>query len=481
MHDPLSHELISIEAKNLSPEDRTRLADHIATYKQIYNVFTQVEIQALEDLSLSSLKIERIDETIAKIHRTIRAESGLAWDSVVASRIGCDKKQFAGPKSQPQWAAVRTSQLAREIAARWQQFAEFVACGKKHLIPLDLILDILNYEGHSHRLDSLDARALWLASRFLAHNSRKHEFVTLWLKINKIRDTATTVALLDDLTSQWPDQAAADSELHAHALARANFWLNHAQALEADSIAEKQAFLESFQGSRQSREQLRFQQSCRRHEVAQNSRLRRLIERLLKSREVKSSAKSTARSAFSSGSSFIAGSNESEHCNYLESLPVKVSDCLTPEPVTSAETQTVTTHEKQSDIEPQPRKSRFSDAEKKEILDAVDEYVKSFPVHVRNSPEFEARVNDPWFMVEAANARRIKNEQADGPLLLSSEIPIDTGPITFAHLGSKAVKGPHVKDQAKAGKSESVKELPRRMFKRDRTRGRPLTDEKVVK
>ncbi|MFM7130414.1 MAG: hypothetical protein ACKO0V_13765, partial [bacterium] len=81
MPDAFSQDLISIEAKNLSPEDRLRLADHIAAYRHIYNAVTYFEDQTLEDLAVSSLKIERIDETVCKIQRSIRAESRLAWDS----------------------------------------------------------------------------------------------------------------------------------------------------------------------------------------------------------------------------------------------------------------------------------------------------------------------------------------------------------------------------------------------------------------
>ncbi|MFM7316081.1 MAG: hypothetical protein ACKO5E_03980 [bacterium] len=472
MPDAFSQDLISIEAKNLSPEDRLRLADHIAAYRHIYNAVTYFEDQTLEDLAVSSLKIERVDETVCKIQRSIRAESRLAWDSVVASRIASDKKQFSSHKSQPQWAGVRTSQLALEIAGRWEQFADYVARGKKHLIPLDQFIAILDHEGLSHRLEAMDTKALWLTARFLAHNSRKSHFVELWLKIKKIRDASTVVEQLNDLTDALPDQAAVDHELHAHATARATFWREHAQALEADTDAEKQAFLESYQGSRQSREQLRFQLSCRRFEVAHNTRLRRVIERLIKSRESKLTGKSRNRSTSASIFDDVNASG-SENRDEIDKTYATVSDNLCPESADSTDMQIVSTDAKPVEVPDRPRKSRFSDADTQAIQDAIDKYVATLPEHERNAPDFEARKNDPWFMVEATNAMRIQSKKANTPLLMPSEIALDTGPITFAHLESKAPKGPHFKDLTRPEKPVAVRELPRRLFRKDRARGRP--------
>lgn len=74
---------------------------------------------------------------------------------------------------------LRVPEMASELASAWEIFAGILSIGKKHLVTIDELLNLLRYEGSSTQIDKLMAKAYWLATRFLASNPQKKNLFKL--------------------------------------------------------------------------------------------------------------------------------------------------------------------------------------------------------------------------------------------------------------------------------------------------------------
>ena len=513
MDESASYMPVSSEAKSLSPDDLAALAEHLARYSQVYQVSQPHEKLNLEDLALSSLKIDRFDKTINLLKDCIRREALPAWDSILLTRLSADQNQFTGPRCHPRHATVRTSQLASEIADRWQLFADYVSKSKKHILPIDQIIALLDFEGLPHSLHCMNSRALWFTAHFLAHNPRKDHFINLWLQIDKIKDPSTVIEQINDVVNAMPDQAKTDQILLDHALARVEYWQSQAKSIETESDIEKQIFFDTFQGTRLTREHLRFQLTCRRHEVSQNTRLRRVMERMCKASRQAISANSRQSSVghdwLSSKprpenvrASAINETNPQENPFYnLIEQNYQLSEDDAPVDHDEINQNDQTLPDTQPDIAKEELKSiplnnmspevqepapaniavsvRFSESELKRIQQIYEDYVNSLSDSERQSPELLTRLNDPDFMVNVARKMYEKSrDQARrvglSALVLNQLSAPDTGQITMAHLAVKSqAKGHHLKKSQNQDHPKLARDLPKRLFHRDHARPRP--------
>ena len=285
MNEFLPYKPRTIEGGKLPPHELARVAELYSQLESTYHIAWTHEKYNLEELAISALKIEQFDASIALIKGRFETESRYAWDAIYQKNCHLDYRQFASKRRQTRSATVKTAELAEEIASAWSQFATFVENNQKHLISLDEVWLLLKYESLPTNLQSLNSKAQWLALHFLAHNARQEHFIKTWIKLDRIRDDETLIERLTTLISAMPDQATVHDALLDHAKSRVAFWEAQAAALRADSDQEKARFLASFQGTRETRDQLRFQLTCRRYETAHSTRLKKEIQRSITARE----------------------------------------------------------------------------------------------------------------------------------------------------------------------------------------------------
>ena len=157
----------------MQPDDLARVATIYAELCENFPPLSPVQEYTVEELATSALKIEQIDVTIALIKGRFETESRYAWDATYQKNCHLDYRQFTSKRKQTRSATVKTAELAEDIASAWSHFATFVENNQKHLITLDELWKLMQYEGLSSDADSLDQKALWLALHFLAHNTRQ--------------------------------------------------------------------------------------------------------------------------------------------------------------------------------------------------------------------------------------------------------------------------------------------------------------------
>ncbi len=278
---PLSH-----EGKSLSRLDWIRLQMHLSCLKVAYlNVSNSNESLNLEEIALSSLRIENFNTSIKSIRTSIFAESESAWQMVCQKRHEQERRVFRQTGDETLAFELRSPALAREIADAWEKFSRAISDDKKHLVSLDELLNLIKYEGSSTRIDKLSSTAAMLAAQFLAGNPQKNVLMELWLKISRIRDRNTIIARFDDLINAMPDLAVVSTRLIDYANTRKASWSEKAEKMAGRLTEEKLFFQQGYQGTRESRDQLRFAMTCRRYELTQEARLRRNLERIIRQRQ----------------------------------------------------------------------------------------------------------------------------------------------------------------------------------------------------
>ncbi|MFM7593030.1 MAG: hypothetical protein ACKO85_14680, partial [Isosphaeraceae bacterium] len=262
--------LVTHEAKSLSMIDRLRLQMHITTLRSAYiTVQEGNEKLALEEVALSSLRINDYDLAIQALRTTIFTESDSAWTAFCTKRLDLERKAFHRKGDDPPASEVKTPEMASEIVTAWETLTQALKSGKMHLVSLDEILNLLRYEGFSTRIDHLAPKAIQLVSQLLAIHSQKADLLALWMKISQIRDRNTISARFNDCINEMPDQAAIVSVLSAYATERQKFWAEKADTLKKQVYDESLFFRHGYQGARDLREQLRFVMTCRRQELTQ--------------------------------------------------------------------------------------------------------------------------------------------------------------------------------------------------------------------
>ena len=320
MSESLSYKPRTPEAARLLPDDLARVATIYAELCENFPPQSPVQEYTVEELATSALKIEQFDATIALIKGRFETESRYAWDATYQKNCHLDYRQFSSKRKQTRSATIKTAELAEDIASAWSQFTTFVENNQKHLITLDELWKLMQYEGLSSDADSLDQKALWLALHFLAHNTRQEHFIKTWIRIDRIRDDETFVERLSNLISAMPDQATVHEALLAHSKSRIAFWEAHAAALRAESDQEKARFLASFQGTRETRDQLRFQLTCRRFEVSQYTRLKKEAQRFIAAREKEKNRQEASRQRNNQLHRYSFVSQPLSDLEYLENL-----------------------------------------------------------------------------------------------------------------------------------------------------------------
>ena len=258
MSDSLTFMPRTIEAANMPPDARARVAAIFSELESTFLLCAAHEKYSLEELAISTFKVEQFEQTIALIRSRFESESEWAWDALHQRNCHHDFRQFAQNRHQTRSATVKTAELAEEIASAWEQFATFVENNQKHLVSLDELWLLLKYEGQPTNLQQLNKPAQWLALHFLAHNQRQEHFIRTWIKLDRIRDASTFHERLLTLINAMPDQAIVHEALLSHAKARAAYWQNRSEALKERANQEKSSFKASFQGTRETRDQLRF-------------------------------------------------------------------------------------------------------------------------------------------------------------------------------------------------------------------------------